>query len=531
VSRAQPAEFASTNRDDVRGDAVRGALGRYLEDLAGQPLAARTREAYGAKVSAYIDWLAGLPGAEGALREPRARDFAARDFKRHLKLERRWAPSSVNLAWPRSITSTASSASARRSSRASRSRRPRRARSTSTSSARCCARPRRRLARDRAIVVVLLHTALRLSEFAAIDTDDVRVSARKGLVIVRSEKGDAHREVPLNPTARGALEAWLTARAKLAAEGEGALFVGRTGRRLSPRAIDLVVRKVAGHAGLVLSAHVLRHTCITKLVRAGHDVVLVAELAGHRRLETTRRYSLPSHADRQPGSPRCAAGCGSAPLQPALARGPPAGDGRPGGGGLMARAILTDAERLAWERFPAEPDPDVIGAFFTLADGEVDALRRLPTPAARLASAVALAGIRWLGFVPAELDQAPTAGVARLAGQLDVDPAVLVGYGPAERTAREHRQGAARLARFRDARGEDLDALENLLVERALEHDSPLGLLRAAVLTLRDGQLLRPALSTLERLVASARAPSARPFSAWTRCSTARRGGRWTGCA
>jgi hypothetical protein len=33
--------------------------------------------------------------------------------------------------------------------------------------------------------------------------------------------------------------------------------------------------------------------------RAGNDVVLVAELAGHLRLETTRRYSLPSHADRQ----------------------------------------------------------------------------------------------------------------------------------------------------------------------------------------------------------------------------------------
>jgi len=44
---------------------------------------------------------------------------------------------------------------------------------------------------------------------------------------------------------------------------------------------------------------VLRHTCVTNLVRAGHDVVLVAEIAGHRRLETTRRYSLPSAADRE----------------------------------------------------------------------------------------------------------------------------------------------------------------------------------------------------------------------------------------
>jgi hypothetical protein len=34
-------------------------------------------------------------------------------------------------------------------------------------------------------------------------------------------------------------------------------------------------------------------------VRAGNDVVLVADLAGHRKLETTRRYSLPSLGDRQ----------------------------------------------------------------------------------------------------------------------------------------------------------------------------------------------------------------------------------------
>jgi site-specific recombinase XerD len=38
---------------------------------------------------------------------------------------------------------------------------------------------------------------------------------------------------------------------------------------------------------------------VTNLVRGGSDLVLVAELAGHRRLETTRRYSLPSAADRQ----------------------------------------------------------------------------------------------------------------------------------------------------------------------------------------------------------------------------------------
>jgi integrase len=70
-------------------------------------------------------------------------------------------------------------------------------------------------------------------------------------------------------------------------------------RRLSARAVDLVIRNTASRAGLRLSAHVLRHTCVTNSVRHGNDIVLVAELAGHRRLETTRRYSLPSAADRQ----------------------------------------------------------------------------------------------------------------------------------------------------------------------------------------------------------------------------------------
>ena len=95
---AQRPESASTNSAGTRGDAARDALGRYLEDLAGQPLAVRTCQAYAAHVSAYIAWLARRPEPDGALREPRARDFAARDFKRYLKLERGWAPSSVNLA-------------------------------------------------------------------------------------------------------------------------------------------------------------------------------------------------------------------------------------------------------------------------------------------------------------------------------------------------------------------------------------------------------------------------------------------------
>lgn len=121
------------------------------------------------------------------------------------------------------------------------------------------------------------------------------VTARRGMVRVRAGKGDTYRDVPLNSACRKALDEWSQARP--AGEVE-ALWLSRQGTRMSSRAIDLVIRRLAKDAGLELSAHTLRHTAVTNLIRSGADVVLVAEIAGHRRLDTTRRYSLPSAADR-----------------------------------------------------------------------------------------------------------------------------------------------------------------------------------------------------------------------------------------
>jgi site-specific recombinase XerD len=140
---------------------------------------------------------------------------------------------------------------------------------------------------------------------------DIAVSARCGRVTIREGNGDAYREVPLNSPCCNALDEWVAARAEqLAALAKGrggsgatapkpsALWLSRSGTRMSARAIDLVIRRAAADAGFDLSARVLRHTCVTNLVRSGADVVLVAEIAGHRRLDTTRRYSLPSQADK-----------------------------------------------------------------------------------------------------------------------------------------------------------------------------------------------------------------------------------------
>lgn len=46
------------------------------------------------------------------------------------------------------------------------------------------------------------------------------------------------------------------------------------------------------------TAHVLRHTFATSLVRGGADLVIVAELLGHARLETVRIYTQPTEDDK-----------------------------------------------------------------------------------------------------------------------------------------------------------------------------------------------------------------------------------------
>ena len=299
MAKSQRAKTASNNKGAIDGDAIAGSVERYLKDLQRAPLAARTKEAYATHVGAYGAWLAGRRDGGDALGDPRARDYAARDFKRHLKVDRGWKPASVNLALaavdhfnrflglgPANVKREPLAQAAPRALSEDQQRALLRA-------AEAC-RPR-----DRAIVTLLLYTMPRLHELASLNVDDVSTSARKGVLVIRSGKGDVYREVPLNPSCRKALETWLTERRERVSDGERALFTGPQGRRLSSRAIDLVIRNVGERAGLVLSAHVLRHTCVTNLVRNGNDLVLVAELAGHRRLETTRRYSLPSAADRQ----------------------------------------------------------------------------------------------------------------------------------------------------------------------------------------------------------------------------------------
>ncbi|MEJ7763975.1 MAG: tyrosine-type recombinase/integrase [Acidimicrobiales bacterium] len=282
-----------------------GVLASYAGWLKRQPLAVRSRDAYLAQVKGFVGWLAGSEHGGEALADPHVRDWAVRDYKRHVKATKHWSPASVNQA-------LAAIDNFYRSLSVGRPEVPREELAQVAPRALEEAEQRRFLrvveaspsARDRAMATVFFYAGLRLSELAALEVADVAVSARRGRLTVRSGKGDAYREVPLNSASRQALDEWVQARAGQLAEADGerdgelGLWLSRSGRRMSSRAVDLVVRRLATEAKLELSAHILRHTFVTNLIRSGADVVLVAEIAGHRRLDTTRRYSLPSQADK-----------------------------------------------------------------------------------------------------------------------------------------------------------------------------------------------------------------------------------------
>jgi integrase/recombinase XerC len=282
---------------------LRAAFDGYVVWLERQPLADRTRDAYRTQAESFLRWLSGTESPAEALSVPHVRDWAVRDYKRFLKRRRRLAPSSVNQALA-AIDSFYRSRAVGRPEVDREQPTQVAPRALDEDEQRALLRTVERCPspRDRAIATMFLYTGLRLSELAGLEVDDVAVTARKGMVTVRSGKGDRFREVPLNSACRTAVTEWLEQRQLLLDAKDTvsqALWVSRLGRAMSKRAVGHVVERLAADAGLEgLSAHVLRHTFVTNLIRSGADVVLVAELAGHRRLDTTRRYSLPSEADR-----------------------------------------------------------------------------------------------------------------------------------------------------------------------------------------------------------------------------------------
>ena len=168
------------------------------------------------------------------------------------------------------------------------------------------------------------------------------------------------------------------------------------------------------------------------------------------------------------------------------------------------------------ERLRTFPDigRDDLIRFFTLTAAEVTFVDpgRGHGPADRLGLAVQLATLPWLGFVPDEVRAAPAVAVVRLAQRLRLDPAVLEGYGQRAHTRSDHLRLVADYLGWKSAPegSPAIKDLEQFLLDRAMEHDSPTLLFTLASEYLISAKTIRPGVVILAKMVASARAAAGR---------------------
>jgi integrase/recombinase XerC len=149
--------------------------------------------------------------------------------------------------------------------------------------------------RDRALFELAYSCGLRVSELTGLDVDSI--DARGGEVRVTG-KGSKTRIVPVGRAALTALKAWLPERAARARPGERALFVGRSGARLSPREVQRRIKRAAAAAGLTMDVHphMLRHSFASHVLQSSGDLRAVQEMLGHASIASTQVYT---HLDFQ----------------------------------------------------------------------------------------------------------------------------------------------------------------------------------------------------------------------------------------
>jgi len=143
--------------------------------------------------------------------------------------------------------------------------------------------------RDRALILVLLRTGMRIGELLTLKVNDLDIRERK-IHIFEGEKNSLGRVVYLSDDALFALRRWLSKRD----QKKGVLFYGRGGDRLGYSSARYLFVKYLRKAGLQdrgYTVHSLRHTFASELLNAGMRLECLQQLLGHHNIEMTRRYA------------------------------------------------------------------------------------------------------------------------------------------------------------------------------------------------------------------------------------------------
>jgi integrase/recombinase XerC len=142
---------------------------------------------------------------------------------------------------------------------------------------------------------LLYSSGLRLAELVGLNLTEIDLTDRMVRVLGKGKKA---RIVPVGRVAVEALTRWLQQRAGIAKPDETAVFVGRTGTRLGPRAVQTRVAYWARRQGVSVHVypHLFRHSFASHLLESSGELRGVQELLGHADISTTQIYT---HLDFQ----------------------------------------------------------------------------------------------------------------------------------------------------------------------------------------------------------------------------------------
>jgi len=141
--------------------------------------------------------------------------------------------------------------------------------------------------RDRAILLCLLDTGTRASEFLSLNVGDVNLGT--GAVLVKRGKGDKSRMVFLGAKARRELLRYLRHRPEV--KDADPLWVTRNGKRLTYGGLRGIMRRRAKKAGVPTpSLHGFRRAFALLCLRSGVNIYSLQRLMGHSDLSVLRRY-------------------------------------------------------------------------------------------------------------------------------------------------------------------------------------------------------------------------------------------------
>ncbi len=152
-------------------------------------------------------------------------------------------------------------------------------------------RHEKNMPRDLAIMTLMLGTGIRVSECVGLDIHDVDLEEEK-IKIIR--KGGYESYVYFGDEAKQALQAYMEIRNKqIPISGhENALFLSNQNRRITVRSIENIVKKYSSGVTPMkkITPHKLRSTYGTALYQETDDIYLVADVLGHKDVNTTKKH-------------------------------------------------------------------------------------------------------------------------------------------------------------------------------------------------------------------------------------------------